>query len=139
MQLFPLPVFDHMVTRIFQEGKIPLSDALVYGFFEQTISRTIRCSEQINLNSSSLIFLYSNLIKPDYVNNDKNRLLEIIPARSVSDAKIDLVEFSNTHYKPVEVQLLSDIHFYIATAQGTPVPFRYGPATIQLHFRRRTR
>lgn len=136
-QLFPLPVFHYMVTRIFKEGKIPLSDALIYGFFEQTINRTIRCPEQIDLNSSSLIFLYTNLIKPDYVNNDKNRLLEIIPVRSVSDAKIDLVEFSNTHYKTVEVRVLNDIHFYIATAQGTPVPFRYGPATIQLHFRRR--
>ena len=65
-----------------------------------------------------------------------SRLLEVLNIQSVGDAKVTQIEMSNTHYKTVDVDLLSDISIRIATLLGTPVPFWYRLATLQLHFHR---
>jgi hypothetical protein len=82
--------------------------------------------------------VYTNIIAPEDVDNVRLRVLEVMSLRSRGDdSKMDQIEFSNTHYKKLDIEILDDIEFLIATSLGTPVPFQYGPATIQLHFRRR--
>lgn len=65
------------------------------------------------------------------------KLLDIMPIRSVGLGEKAQIELSNTRYKRVEVNILTEIQIIIKTSLGLPVPFRYGPATVQLHFRRR--
>jgi hypothetical protein len=104
---------------------------------ESPIATTIFGSRYTSLTPSDLAFVYTNIIVPEVVDDKRVRLLEIMPIRSVADGQVNLLEFSNTHYKTIDVDTISDIKILILTAYGTPVPFRYGPATVQLHFRRR--
>ena len=104
---------------------------------ESPWSESIKGTRYTTLSPTNMAYVYTNIIVPEIVGDKRLRLLDIMRVRSVSDAKLDLIEFSNTHYKSLDTDTITDISILIATEYGSPVPFRYGPATIQLHFRRK--
>jgi hypothetical protein len=127
-----------LIQTVFHNDSFSFMDYAVYTLMmECPFDSIIYGSRYTTLLPTDIAFVYTNIIEPEVVDDKQMRLLEIMPIRSVADGKVDLIEFSNTHYKTLDVDTLSDIKILIATAYGTPVPFRYGPATVQLHFRRR--
>lgn len=135
-QLLPKEEYFKLRT-ILDSEEIALFDIVMYRLLKESPFTSVIGTDNVNFTPSDLVFIYCNIIEPEYVDNTRLRLLEILSIRSVGDAKLDQIEFSNTHYKTVDVEILSDMEFFIATSLGEPVPFRYGPATIQLHFRRK--
>jgi hypothetical protein len=130
--------YKKLVNMVFRNESFSFMDYAVYVVMNETpMSTLILGSRYTSLTPSDLAFVYTNIIVPEVMDDKLVRLLEIMPIRSVADGQVNLLEFSNTHYKTIDVDNISDIKFLIATAYGTPVPFRYGPATVQLHFRRR--
>ena len=136
---FVLPKTEYMSIRdqFFRTNDISLIDAMIYRLYSDSLRKGFTAPDVVNLQPSDLAFFYSNIIEPDYVDNGKMRLLDIMPIRSVGLGEKAQIELSNTRYKRVEVNILSEIQILIKTSLGLPVPFRYGPATVQLHFRRR--
>jgi hypothetical protein len=137
VSLFSHKEIKNLRDNIFSANQFPLVDAITYTLYKQLPFERIIGNDVVNYQVVNLVFLYSNIIEPECMDNQRARLLEIMSIRSLAGGKIDQIEFSNTHYKTVDVDQISDIKFFIASSLGTPVPFRYGPATIQLHFRRR--
>lgn len=125
------------MVKLFQRERFPFIDLVMYKLMKDLPFISVTGTNPVNFTPADLVFIYTNIIEPEYVDNTRMRLLDILSIRSVGDDKFDQIEFSNTHYKTVDVDVLSDIEFLIATSLGVPVPFRYGPATIQLHFRKR--
>lgn len=135
--LFNQKEIKHLRDNVFSTNQFPLVDAITYTLYKNLPFERIVGKEAVNYQVANLVFLYSNIIQPECMDNERARLLEIMSIRSLAGGKIDQIEFSNTHYKALDVDQVSDIKFFIASSLGTPVPFRYGPATVQLHFRRK--
>jgi hypothetical protein len=130
--------YVNLARNVFHSDSFSFMDYAVHTLMtELPFDTIVYGSRYTTLVPTDMAFVYTNIIEPEVVDDKRLRLLEIMPIRSVADGKLDLIEFSNTHYKTLDVDTLSDIKILIATAYGTPVPFRYGPATVQLHFRRR--
>jgi hypothetical protein len=136
---FILPKEEYMTVResIFKNNDISLIDAIIYRLYNDSLLKGVIGNDAINTQPSDLAFFYTDIIEPDYVDNAKMKLLDIMPIRSVGLGEKAQIELSNTRYKRVEVNILTEIQIIIKTSLGLPVPFRYGPATVQLHFRRR--
>jgi hypothetical protein len=130
---------DYMayVLNVSRHARISVMDIVIYRLVSEMPFGQCSGDEPTNFNPSDLIFIYTNIIIPEDVDNERLRVLEIMSLRVKGASNMDQIEFSNTHYKKLDVDMLSDIEFLIATSLGTPVPFQFGPATIQLHFRRR--
>jgi hypothetical protein len=136
--LFSKKEYIAFVANVAKRKQISLLDIAVYRLVSESPLYTFTMAEVVNVNPSDIIFVYTNIIAPEDVDNVRLRVLEVMSLRSRGgDRKMDQIEFSNTHYKKLDIEVLDDIEFLIATSLGTPVPFQYGPATIQLHFRRR--
>ena len=129
--------FKKLIESVFHDDQFTFLDYVVNMMIkENPFDKRIFGSKEKTLSPWDLVFVYTNIIEPENVDDKRLRVLEMMPIRSVAERRLDQIEFSNTHYKTVDVDVISDIEILIATAYGTPVPFRYGPATIQLHFRR---
>jgi hypothetical protein len=125
------------VLNVSRHARISIMDIVIYRLVSEMPFGQCSGDEPTNFNPSDLIFIYTNIIIPEDVDSERLRVLEIMSLRVKGASNMDQIEFSNTHYKKLDVDMLSDIEFVIATSLGTPVPFQFGPATIQLHFRRR--
>jgi hypothetical protein len=135
--LLPKNEYMSFAQNFAKRKHIPLLDAVVYRLVRELPFIHLVSGDGVNFNPTDMIFIYTNIITPEDVDNSRLRVLEIMSLRVKGDNKIDQIEFSNTHYKRLDIDVVSEIEFLIATSLGTPVPFQYGPATIQLHFRRR--
>jgi hypothetical protein len=136
--LFSKKEYIAFVANVAKRKQISLLDIVVYRLMSELQTGIFSMPDVVNVNPSDMVFVYTNIIVPEDVDNTRLRVLEVMSLRPRSgDSKIEQIEFSNTHYKKLDIEVLDDIEFLIATSLGTPVPFRYGPATIQLHFRRR--
>jgi hypothetical protein len=136
--LFSKNEYIAFVANVAKRKQISLLDIVIYRLVSELQRGTFAMPDVVNVNPSDMVFVYTNIIVPEDVDNTRLRVLEVMSLRPRGgDSKIEQIEFSNTHYKKLDIEVLDDIEFLIATSLGTPVPFRYGPATIQLHFRRR--
>lgn len=135
--LLPKKDYISYAVEIFGDEKISILDAVIYRLFKESpIERYLVSDDVVDFQPSDVIFIYTNIIAPEHVDNSRLRVLDIMSLRAKRDNHAHQIEFSNTHYKRVDVDILTEIEFLITTSLGTPVPFQYGPATIQLHFRR---
>ena len=86
---------------------------------------------------NSCLYIYTDIIEPNYFNESRSRLLAIVESR-VNDSRVDYIrqEINNVQYKPLIVGLktLSIIHIYIYSLLGAPINLQTGPLFIQLHF-----
>ena len=133
-QILPPQEFVRAVTDIFGSETSTMYDTVLYKMLDESPMSIVEGSNSISFTPSNLVFVYTNIIEPENVDDSRMRMLEMMSIRSVSDGKMDQIEFSNTHYKTLDVDIISEIEIFIATSLGKPVPFRYGPATLQLHF-----
>jgi len=135
--LFSKQDYMKFVLNVAKHQRVALFDIVVFRLLDELPFRVIHSDSSVNFHPTDLIFIYTNIIVPEDVDNARMRVLEIMSLRVKGASNMDQIEFSNTHYKKLDVDILTDIEFLIATSLGTPVPFQFGPATIQLHFRRR--
>ena len=82
------------------------------------------------------IFVYTNIIKPTFVGNDKVKLLKIITDDSVYDKVVSL-NYSSPHYMPLESRLLDRIRLFMLDSEGHKIKFSDSHSRViyKLHFR----
>ena len=84
--------------------------------------------------SKTPIFLYTDIIRPQFVGDTMTRLLRVLPPNIASDHQI----FSSLYYIPIEkVHFASiTISFCSKTGKRYPFPASEHPSIVVLHFRR---
>jgi hypothetical protein len=132
------PFYEFVLRELNGSGNVFIMDAIVTILLKQTPYPHYIPRGDPNIHTLGSIFVNSNIIEPEYINNDRLRVLDVIPCR-VHETKasfIEKYEASTIHYKPVTSVQLSEIEFLLTTSLGEPVPFRQGPVMVQLHFRK---
>jgi hypothetical protein len=135
----PKQFYEFVLKELNGMNEVPLLDAIVTIMLKQTPFPFYIPKGEANIHTIGCIFVNTNIIDPEYINNERLRILDIIPCRvhETKAAFIEKYEASTIHYKPVSSVNLSEIEFQLSTALGESVPFRQGPVMVQLHFRKR--
>jgi len=89
------------------------------------------------INPYELMYIYSDIVKPEPFNNLMSPLLEIIRTEGNPGMISQYRANGNIQYKRLErFRTLTLIKILIASDLGQPIPFLRGPAVLTLHFRR---
>jgi hypothetical protein len=117
---------------------VSMFDYLIFVVANESLflSKSITLSSDTNFNPHLFhsLYVYSNIIKPVDFNDQQFKLLDIIFLRPHSEHESSVVEHRSTHFKVVDVDILSEIRITILTALGQPAPFIHGPVFAVLEF-----
>lgn len=104
-------------------------------FFKEFISVTEPFVSELKgkIIPSELMYIYSDLVKPEPFNSIMSRILAIVKADGES-GKMTSYSPSIIQYKPLDKVDISNFKVLIATDRGVPMPFMRGPAVLTLHF-----
>ena len=84
----------------------------------------------------SQLFLYCSVIEPQFVGNQYDQLLRIIPGHPTQSGEDITQTFLPPCYVPCIAGRFSSIEIHINYLDGVIVPFRSGGLIVVLHFRR---
>ena len=104
---------------------------------ELTITKTTVSDYPVNFfKGMSLMKIYTNIIEPQIVGNNFEKLLRNV---TIDSQKLDdhiFTEFENLHYIPVSLNNIRRIEIDIRNEYNDPIPFRSGEVMVTLHFRK---
>lgn len=82
----------------------------------------------------TILFIYSDIIKPRCIGNKNIRCIRVLPYKGQSIC----YDFHNVEYYPLEISIINDISILIANSDGTQYNFQSSttPNFITLHFRK---
>lgn len=98
--------------------------------FKSTFST--RC---INLNTSSVIYVYTDIVESQITGGSHTSLLQVIPAQG-KFGEIQHFSPQNLVYLPLRAHNISAISIRLTDTYGDNVQFQSGHVIIQLHFRK---
>lgn len=83
------------------------------------------------------LFVYCDIIKPNFVGNDMEPLLRIVGVPSDARYKEEVREsFIDIHYHPLSTNYIESIEIDIKDEDKNPIPFQFGRTIVELHFRK---
>jgi len=98
--------------------------------------KQILTREKLLLNTIPSIYIYSDIIKYQYVGDVKVPLLGVLPVQGV-DGDQQYWSFNPPYYIPVSMSTLSSVNIHLADDKGDEIPFfGDGKVVSRLHFRR---
>jgi hypothetical protein len=83
----------------------------------------------------SVLFVYSNIIKPVSFNDGTFRLLDVVCLNKMQLSSSGVSEHKSTLFKELDVTTIDEIEFQINTPLGFPAPFIHGPVFVILEFK----
>jgi len=96
----------------------------------------IRTRGKLLLNTIPSIYIYSDIIKYQFVGDVKVPLLGVLPVQGV-DGEQQYWSFNPPYYIPVSMSTLSSVNIHLADDKGDEIPFiGDGKVVARLHFRR---
>jgi len=117
--------FDKQVKSILEQANPTLPDK------KQILTR-----EKLLLNTIPSIYIYSDIIKYQFVGDAKVPLLGVLPVQGV-DGEQQYWSFNPPYYIPVSMSTLSSVNIHLADDKGDEIPFfGDGKVVARLHFRR---
>ena len=96
-------------------------------------------SVDVNRGLPQQLFVHTDIINYQMVNNGFDNLLRVVP-NNVSSYKYGCTQehsFHQIQYLPVARDVIDSVAVYIKDSAGDDVSFDYGTLTVILHFRRR--
>lgn len=126
---FPSNTLAHFSTQLVQ----PLCDTGVWEVALCEIFTPPTGDFKSDLDASTPIYLYCDVIKPQLVSDTSARLLRVLPPPPPSGSH----EVTSRYYLPIDKRGFSTLTLSFATKQGTRYPFPRGehPSIVVLHFR----
>jgi hypothetical protein len=106
-------------------------------FYKISNDGTVRGTLPANMNPFELMYIYSDIVKPEPFDNMMMAILEIVKTEGSQGTLSQYRATSNIQYKSLDRANISNIRILIASDQGAPIPFMREPLVITLHFRRR--
>lgn len=85
--------------------------------------------------ASTIVFIYSDIIRPRCVGDKNIRCIRIVPFKGESMC----YDFHNIEYYALEISIINDISFLISNSDGLQYSFNSSstPNYITLHFRKK--
>ena len=84
------------------------------------------------------LFIYCDIIKPNFVGNDMEPLLRIVGVPNDARYKEEVREsFIDIHYHPLNTNYIESVEIDIKDEFGKPIPFQFGRTIVELHFRKK--
>ena len=130
-------------SRIGQLLGFPLAENEYLQFKEAGIYNYPFITPNLQALKPRFLYLYSNIIIPQYVGHAYVPLLKTIhfpssaaAESSSSDHQISL-QYNSVQYIPLSTNTISTIELDWRTPTGRPVPFNFGLSYVVLHFRRK--
>ena len=84
------------------------------------------------LAGNHTLYVYSDLVHPQYVGNKKLSLLRAVPFTG-EDGKLEVVTFNPPYYLPLQQSQIHSIHIAVCNELAEPVPFEKGSVICVLH------
>lgn len=88
------------------------------------------------INPFELLYIYSDLVKPDPFNEMMSRILTSFQTEGEPGRMVTFTP-NPRQYKPLDKSNIGNITILIASDRAERVPFQRGPSVLTLHFRRR--
>jgi len=85
------------------------------------------------INPYEVMYIYSDIVKPEPFNDMMSRLLASIKSDGVP-GHMTSFESKSIQYKNLDQSDISNIKVLIASGNGEPIPFQRGPSELTLHF-----
>ncbi len=82
------------------------------------------------------LYVYSDLIKPQFVGDTETQLLRIVPVRG-SFGDIVVRDYSTIHYLDVLKKRFDSVEISIKDDVNTGINFQFGKTVLKLHFRKK--
>jgi len=82
------------------------------------------------------VFVYTDLIQPQYVGDTKAPLLRIVAMTDTNHGRVQTITFQNVHYFPLSKLSFDTIEILLKDHAGRNLPFASGTLTVTLHFTR---
>ena len=102
---------------------------------EQVISKTTKGPREVDLEHGFHdLYIYCDIIQPQYVGDTLVPLLRIIPVEGKDGERISK-SFVRPQYVPVSRKQFETIEVNIKRDTGESVPFEFGRVLLTLHFR----
>ena len=119
---------DKQVKSILEQANPTLPDK------KQILTR-----EKLLVNTIPSIYIYSDIIKYQFVGDVKVLLLGVLPVQGV-DGEQQYWSFNPPYYIPVSMSTISSVNIHLADDKGDEIPFfGDGKVVARLHFRPRAR
>jgi hypothetical protein len=90
----------------------------------------------LNIGYPHQIFVYTDIIEPQFVGDTKAPLLRIVAMTDSNHGKVQSVAFENVHYFPLCKLSFDTIEILLKDHAGRNLPFAFGTLTVTLHFKR---
>lgn len=97
---------------------------------------TYTCDRLMKNAGNSEMFIYSNIVKNQYINDIQAPILRKFPQEHDGKTRI-YKTFTSHYYMDVAVPNLDYVHMYIMNENGRELPLRYEPFACTLHFRKK--
>lgn len=108
--------------------------------FEPTVNilkaGTIQKQPYLSIGYPQQVFVYTDLIQPQYVGDTKAPLLRIVAMNDINHGKVQTITFENVHYFPLAKLSFDTIEILLKDHAGRDLPFASGTLTVTLHFTR---
>ena len=82
------------------------------------------------------MFVYTDIIQPQFVGDTKAPLLRIIGITDIHHGKVQTITFHNVHYFPLANLSFDTVEILLKDHAGRNLPFASGTLTLTLHFKR---
>ena len=121
--------FDSDVKKNWSPREITPKDG-VYSIFSHS-----RFNFNPDINN---LFVYCDIIKPNFVGNDMEPLIRIVGVPHESRYKEEIREnFIDIHFHPLNTNYIESIEIDIKDENKKPIPFQFGRTIVELHFRKK--
>jgi hypothetical protein len=118
-----------------------LRDILGFDEVDYEVAMEFRGSKTVDVNRGlpKQLFVYSDLIEPQFINNSLELLLRIVPV-DIESYKFGCAKtenFSHIQYLKVNRLCIDSIEIHIKDSEGQFLPFQNGTLTVTLHLIKR--
>lgn len=90
----------------------------------------------LNIGYPHQMFVYTDIIQPQFVGDTKAPLLRIISITDNHHGKVQTITFQNVHYFPLAKLSFDTVEILLKDHAGRNLPFASGTLTLTLHFKR---
>jgi len=104
--------------------------------FKSLQKREYKCDSVLPQVGNTEMFIYSNIVKNQYINDIQAPLLRKFPQEHEVRQRL-YKTFASMYYMDVATPSLDFIHVYIMNECGREVPLAYEPFSCTLHFRKK--
>lgn len=91
----------------------------------------------LQLNMGRNMYLYSDVVLPQNVNDTTAQVLRMLPVNSTPAGRLNHLRYSPPEYRPVSSSVIESVHIEFRDSVGRIFPFNGGASAVSLHFRRR--